>query len=138
MLGGSVHAIKRNIEALLVGSKEIALEVNANQTKYMVMSQDQNEGRIHNAKIHNSSFKKVEGFKYLETILQNPNSIQDGTKSRLKSGNACYYSVQNPLSSSFLSKNVNTKIYSTLLPVVLYGCESWSLTMREERRLRVF
>ena len=56
----------------------------------------------------------------------------------MKSGNACYYSVQNLLSSSLLSKNLKIKIYRTIiLPVVLYGCETWSLTMREERRLRV-
>jgi hypothetical protein len=58
--------------------------------------------------------------------------------SRLKSGNACYHSVQSLLSSSLLSKNLKIKIYRTIiLPVVLYGCETWSLTLREERRLRV-
>jgi hypothetical protein len=60
-------------------------------------------------------------------------------KSRLRSGNACYYSVQNLLSSRLLSKNLKIKTYRTIiLPVVLYGCETWSLTLREERRLRVF
>ena len=54
-------------------------------------------------------------------------------------GNACYYSVQKLLSSRLLSKNLKIKIYRTIiLPVVLYGCESWSLTLREERRLQVF
>ena len=58
--------------------------------------------------------------------------------SGLQSGNACYHSVQNLLSSSLLSKNIK-KIYKTIiLPVVLYGCETWSFTLREERRLRVF
>ena len=57
----------------------------------------------------------------------------------MKLGNACYYSVQNLLSSSLLSINLKIKIYRTIiLPVVLYGCETWSLTLREERRLRVF
>ena len=51
----------------------------------------------------------------------------------------CYYSVQNLLSSSLLSKNLNIKVSRTIiLSVVLYGCETWSLTLREERRLRVF
>jgi len=51
----------------------------------------------------------------------------------------CYDSVQNLLSSRLLSKNLKIKIYRTInLPVVLYGCETWSLTLREERRLRVF
>ena len=54
-------------------------------------------------------------------------------------GNACYYSVQNLLSSSLLSKKLKIKMYRTIiLPVVLYGCETWSLTLRDERRLRVF
>ena len=58
---------------------------------------------------------------------------------RLKSGKACYHSVQNLLSSSLLSKNLKIKIYRTIiLPVDLYGCETWLLTLREERRLRVF
>ena len=64
---------------------------------------------------------------------------QDEIKSRLRSGNACYYSVQNILSSRLLSKNLKIKIYRTIiLPVVLCGCETWSLTLWEERRLRVF
>jgi hypothetical protein len=76
---------------------------------------------------------------YLGTTLTNQNSIHEEIKSRLKSGNACYHSLQNLLSSSLLSKNVKIKIYRTIiLPVVLYGCESWSLTLREECRLRVF
>ena len=61
------------------------------------------------------------------------------SKSRLKLGNACHHSVQNLLSSSLLSKNLTIKIYRTIIsPVVLYGCETWSLTLREEHSLRVF
>ena len=57
----------------------------------------------------------------------------------LKLGNACYYSAQNLLSSGLLSRKLKIKIYRTIiLPVVLYGCETWSLTLREERRMRVF
>jgi len=75
----------------------------------------------------------------LGTTIRNQNSIQEEIKSRLKLGNACYYSVQNLLSSRLLSKNLKIKIYrTTILPVVLYGCKTWSLTLREERRLRVF
>ena len=80
----------------------------------------------------------MEQFKYLGTALTNQNSIQEEIKSRLKSGNACCHSVQNLLSSSLLSKNLKIKIYSAIiLPVVLYGCETWSRTSREESRLRV-
>jgi len=81
----------------------------------------------------------VEKFKYLGTTSMNVISIQEEIKSRLKSGNACYHMVQNPLSSSLLPKYKQIKIYRTIiLPVVLYGYETWSLTSREERRLKVF
>ena len=81
----------------------------------------------------------MEGFKYLGTTLTNKNSITEEIKSILGSGNACYHSVQNLLSSRLLSKNLKIKIYRTIIfPVVLYGCEAWSLTLREERKLSVF
>ena len=106
---------------------------------YMVMSRDQNAGRRHSMKTENRSFEKVEEFIYLGTALINQNSIQEEIKSRLRLGNACYHSVQNLLSSSLLSKNLKIKIYrSIILTVVLYGCETWSLILREERRLREF
>ena len=105
----------------------------------MVMSQDQRAGQSHNVKNDNSSFERVEEFKYLGTTLTNKNSIQEEIKRRLKAGNACYHSVQNLLSPSLLSKNVKIEIYITIiLPVVLYGYETWLLTLGEEHRLRVF
>ena len=81
----------------------------------------------------------MEQFKYLEANLTNQSSIPDEIKSRLKSGNACCHSVQNLLSSILLSKNLKIKIKRTIvLPVVLYECEIWSLTLRvlENRVLR--
>jgi len=106
----------------------------------MAMFRDQNAGRKHNMKIDNSSFEGGgDEFKYVETTVTNQNSIQKELKCRLKSGNACCHSVQNLLSSSLLSKNLKIKIYRIIiLPLVLYGCETWSLTLREERRLRMF
>ena len=72
-------------------------------------------------------------------VSQSVQSLNISCLRRLKLGNACYHSVQNLLSSSLLSKNLNIKIYRTIiLPFVLYGCETWSLTLREEHRLRVF
>ena len=73
------------------------------------------------------------------SLSEEQNSIQEEIKSRLKVGNACYYLVQNLLPSTLLSKNLKIKIYRTIiLPIVLYGCETWSLTLREKRRLKVF
>jgi hypothetical protein len=87
----------------------------------------------------NSSFERDEEFKYLETTLRNRSSIQEEIKRKLKSGTACYHSVQVFLSSSLLSRNKEIKTYrSIIFPVVLYGCETWSLTLRVEPRLSVF
>jgi len=78
-------------------------------------------------------------FKYLGTILTNQNSITEEIKCRLRKGNACYHSVQKLLSSSLLSKNLKIKIYRNIIfPVVLYWCETWSLTLGIEWNLRVF
>ena len=86
----------------------------------MVMSRDQNAQRNHSVRIDNSTFERVEEFKYLETTLTNQNSIQEEIKRRLRSGNACYHSVQSLLSSRLLSKNLKAKIYrAIILPVVL-------------------
>jgi hypothetical protein len=139
ILGGSVHTVKENAKALVVATKEIGPEVNADKTKYMVMSRESNAGRDDSVKIDNSSIERVEEFKYLGTTLTDQNSIQEEIQSSLNLGNACYHSVQNLLSSRLLSKYLKIKIYRTIiLPVVLYGCETWSLTLREERRLKVF
>ena len=130
---------KKKAQALVVASKMIGLKVNADKTKYMFMSENQNAGRSQNVKIHNSSFERVEEFKCLGTTLTNQNSIQKETKSRWKSENACYNLVHNLLSSSLISRNLKTKICRTIsLSVVVYGYETWSLILREERRLRGF
>ena len=89
MMGRRVHTIKENTEAVVVASKEIGLEVNADKTKYMVMSRDQNAGQSHNIKIDNSSFESLEEFTYLGTTITYQNSIQEEIKSRLKQGMLC-------------------------------------------------
>jgi len=134
ILGGSIHTVKENAEAVVAAAREIGLEVVADKAKYMVMSRDQNAGRIHSVRMNNSTFERVESINIWEQLQQ----IKILLRKKLR-GNACYYSVQNLLSSRLLSKNLKIKIYRTIiLPVVLYGCETWSLTLREERKLRLF
>jgi len=122
-LGGTIRTVKKNTGVLLVGSKEIGLEVNADKTKYIVMSRDQNAGRSHKLKTDNSSLAKVKELKCFGTTLTNQNCIQEENKNRMKSGNVCYHSVQDLLSSSSQSNNLKIILYKTIiLPVVLYAC----------------
>ena len=122
---------------MVVACKEFGIEVNADKNK--IMSRDQNAGRSHNIKTDNSSREKVEEFKYLGETLSDQNFIQEEIKSRVKSGNNCYPSVQKSFVFQFTIKNGTIKVHRTIiLSVCLYGCGSWLLTLREERRLRVF
>jgi hypothetical protein len=83
-LGRSVHTVTKNTEALFVASKEIGLQVSADNTKYMVMSQDHNAGQSYRIKSDNSSFERMEEFKHLATTLMNQNCIQEEIKIGLK------------------------------------------------------
>jgi hypothetical protein len=81
----------------------------------------------------------VSQFIYLGTTVTNQNLIQEELRRRLNYGNAYYHCVQNLLSSHLLSRNIKIRIYKIIiLPVVLYGCETLSLTLWEEHRLKMF
>jgi sorting nexin-29 len=120
LLGDSINTVRENTESLLEASKDVGLEINAEKTKYMIMPHHLNSGQNRNIRIANESSEGVATFKYLGTTLTNQNDIHNEIKSRLNSGNACYYSVQNLLSSRLISKNLKIKIYKiVILPVVL-------------------
>jgi hypothetical protein len=99
-------------------------------------SHHQNVGQNQGIKVANTSLENVPQFKYLGTLVTNKSLIQEEIKRRLNSINACYHLVQNVSSAV---KNVKIRLYKTIiLPVVLYECETWSRTLREKHRLRVF
>jgi hypothetical protein len=103
------------------------------------MSRSQKVGQKRSKKIANRYFEYFAKLKYLGTTLKDQNHLHEEIKSRLNLGNACCHSVQSLLSSRLLSRNLKVKIYKTIiLPVFLYGCETWSITSREKHRLKVF
>jgi hypothetical protein len=131
-VGENINNIQKNTRALLGASKEVGLEVNSEQTKYMLTSRKK-AGNKHSMKMANKSFEDVEQFKYLGTTLTDQNCRQEETNF-----GECLLPLC-PVSSRLLSTIVKLKIYkSIILPVVLYGCEIWSLTLRKEHGLMVF
>jgi hypothetical protein len=124
--------MKENTETLLEDSRGVGLEINAEKTKYMIMSRHPNSGQNQNIRIAKEQFQNMAKFKHLGTTLINQNDYHDETKRRLDSGKACYHSVQNILSSCLIQKK-EIKIYNTVIfSVVLYGYETLSLTLRED------
>jgi hypothetical protein len=120
------------METLFDASKEVGLEVNTEKTKYMFLSHQQNSCQNQDIKIADRCFENVTQFRYFGMTIANQSLIQKPIKRRLNSGNACYHTAQNLLSSHLLSRNIKIRTCKTLiLPVVLYGCETWSLTLRE-------
>jgi hypothetical protein len=131
---------KREHRNPLRGIRDVGLEINAEKTKYMIMSHHTNSGQNWNIRIADELFESVAKFKYLGTTLTNQNDIHDEIKTSLIKFRECLLSFSSR-SFVFLShlKKLKTKIYKTvILPVILYGCETWSLTLREEHRLKVF
>jgi hypothetical protein len=121
LLGDNIDTIKKDTETSIHASKEVCLEVNAEKTKYMLLSHHQNAGQNHDMKIANRSFENVLQFRYLGTTVTNQNLIHEEIKRRLNLSNACYHSVLSLLSSRLLSKIVKIRTYkTTMLPVFLY------------------
>jgi hypothetical protein len=139
LFGDSTNTIKKNTKTLLESIRDVGLEINAQKTKYLIMFRHPNSGQNQNIRKANESLENVVKFECLDITLTNQNDIHDEIKIRLNSGNACYQSAQNLLSFLLISNSLKIKVYGTVIfLVVLYGCESLSLTLREEHKLRIF
>ena len=99
---------------------------------------DQHAVQNHNIMMCNKSFERVEHSRYLGPTITNKSCIQEEIKSRLDAGNACYNWAQNLMSSSLLSKYKDKDIQSCNFACCFVWCETWPLTLREARRLRMF
>jgi hypothetical protein len=130
LLWYGLDIITKNAETLLQARKEKDLELNVSKTEY-IQHQQQRQNII--TLVINTSFENVSKFKYLRTTKTHTNEVNHEIKSRIHSGNAFINSILKLLSSRLLSNAVKIRIYKKItLPVLWYGCETWSLTLKEE------
>jgi hypothetical protein len=116
-----INTVKKSTEALLHASKEVGLEASIETANYMAVSRHRNAGQNRNLMI---AFENVAKFQCLGTTETNQNCIQEETKKRLNSGNVCYYSVQNSLSSVSSLKLLRLKYTKPQFYLFLYGRET--------------
>jgi hypothetical protein len=102
--GDNTATINRNKETLIDARREVGLEINVEKTKYMLLCSHQNTCQNRDIRIANKAFENVSQFRCLGTTVTNRNLIQEEIRRRLDSGNSCYHSVQNLISSHLLSK----------------------------------
>jgi len=138
-LGGSEHTVKENAENLVVAGKDIALEINVDKTKYMFMSRDKNAGRSRSKKFEIIRFEILEEFKYFVKDFNNSILYSPRNQEQIEFSE-CLLSF---VAESFVLKISIQKfegldIQNYNFAFVLYGCETWTLTLREERKLTLF
>jgi ribosomal protein S16 len=107
LVGYNIDTMKKIRGTSIDTGSEVGLEVNTEKTKYMLLSRHQDAGQNRDIKTDNRYIENVAQFRCLATTITNQTLIQEEIKRRLKSGNACYHSVQDILTSRLLPKNVN-------------------------------
>jgi sorting nexin-29 len=131
------NEVKDAFNRLEMAAQKIGLMINYDKTKYMETTCKPNKEKY--IRINNRDIERVNQFKYLGSIITNNNNISSEINRRIDMGNTCYYGLRNILRSRLLKEDTKCKIYKTLIRrVVLYGCESWTLTKEEEEKLNIF
>jgi sorting nexin-29 len=137
VLGKTKEVIVQTTEKLVEASKSMGLCINENKTKYMTMSR--NNQNTNDILISNMKIEAVDNFKYLGVNVNNNNNMHQEVNERIMCGNRCYYSIVKILKSKLLSRTSKILLYhSYLRPIVIYACETWSITKGDEKKLIIF
>ncbi|PSN38156.1 hypothetical protein C0J52_25847 [Blattella germanica] len=117
--------------------KERGLKINVEKTKYKLVTKKENNTNF--IKINDYTFDQVQEFTYLGSKLNSENNVGREIKQRITNGNITYYMYSKLMKSKILNRELKLKMYKTLIrPVVVYGCESWTLNSNDKHLLRIF
>jgi hypothetical protein len=120
-------------------ASKLGMEINENKTKYIVTYTYKSRRNAGDLRIGNKTFEAVQGFQYLGNIIGNTNNNNKCMKDRIMMGDKAYYANRQLVNNSLISRSSQLQIYRTVVrPVVTYGSESWTPTMKEETVLAVF
>jgi hypothetical protein len=127
-------------KSLIKAAEKVGLRINEEKTEYMVVSwRNGNLVQEEFIEMAEYKFRRVDQFKYLESIITQDNDIKTEISMRLQSANKCFFGFRKIFRSRAISKKLKVRMYLTLLrPIVLYGAETWPLRKTEERRMAVF
>ena len=139
LLGRGTLAVKESFVEMQTAGKEIGLVVNEDKTKYLTLDRQQGSRIGQNITMNEFNFEVVQSFKYLGSIINVSNDIEEEIQIRTSQGNKCFYALRHLFKSSLLSRSTKFRLYRTMVrPIVMYGCETWTLTNRLENTLNVF
>ena len=110
-----------------------------NQEKMVCMYSGKETSPRQDLVIGNYTFKRVDSFKYLGTVVNKMNDRTVEVNARLIMANRAYYGLENHVKSRIISRKTKTLLYKTLIrPVFTYGAEIWALSKQDEYRISIF
>lgn len=139
LLGRSVLAVKESFVEMEEEASNIGLKISENKTKYLALDRRNGVRLGQNLTIGDYNIETVQSFKYLGSILNTTNEIEEEIKMRTLQGNRCFFALKQLFRSPILSRSTKLRVYKTILrPVVMYGSETWTTTIKQENQLNAF
>lgn len=139
LIGRGTLAVKGPFVEMEKEASKVGLAINENKTKYLAMERKQGSRVGQNITIDTYNFEVVQSFKYLGSVLNVTNDVEEEIKTRITQGNKSFYALKHLFKSSLVSRATKLRLYKTVVrPIAMYGCETWSLTSKQEQMLNCF
>ncbi len=139
LLGRGVLKVKESLVEMDEEAKKVGLIFNENKTKYLVVDRSQGSRIGQNITMNDYNFEVVQSFKYLGSVINVANDMDEELKTRTLQANRCFYALKHLFRSKLLNVPTKYRLYKTLVrSVATYACETWTLTVNQESMLRFF